>query len=116
MTAKQIKNLASASYTNNTLDAKKVNRICKLLNRTQLKRYIQFLRNLERSKTVEVVVSKLNVKNDLKGELRKIFSGKKLRFSEDKSLIAGLKLIDNDDIYDFNLKNTFENLLSYINR
>jgi len=40
----------------------------------------------------------------------------RIEFLEDKSLIAGIKLIDNDNIYDFNLKNTFENLVSYINQ
>ena len=116
MTTKQIKNLAIASYTNNNLDAKKVSRIGKLFNRTQLKRYIQFLKNLEKSKTVIVAMSQVNVKNSLESELIKIFPGKKLQFLEDKSLIAGLKLTDNDTIYDFNLKNTLENLVSYINK
>jgi F0F1-type ATP synthase delta subunit len=116
MTTKQIKNLAIASYTNNSLDIKKINRISKFLNRTQLKRYIQFLKNLEKSKTVIVTMSQLNVKNGLENELKKIFPGKKLRFLEDKSLIVGLKLTDNDIIYDFNLKNTLGNLVSYINK
>jgi F0F1-type ATP synthase delta subunit len=116
MTIKQIKNLAMASYSNNSLDVKKINRISKFLNRTQLKRYIQFLKNFEKSKTVIVTMSQLNVKSGLESELKKIFPGKKLQFFEDKSLLAGLKLTDNDIIYDFNLKNTLENLVSYINK
>jgi F0F1-type ATP synthase delta subunit len=115
MTPKQIKNLAIGSYTRDSLDAKKVTRISKLLTRAELKRYIRFLKNLEQSKTVEVIMSKLDTKNAVAKELRKMFSGKRVEFSEDKSLIAGMKLIDNDIVYDFNLKNTFENLVSYIN-
>jgi F0F1-type ATP synthase delta subunit len=57
----------------------------------------------------------MNTKSALTKELGAIFRGKRLEFSEDKSLIAGIKLVDNDIIYDFNLKNTFENLVSYIN-
>lgn len=116
MTTKQIKNLAMASYTKNSLDAKKVNRIVKLLSRAQLKTYVKFLKSLESSKTVKVIIPKHGTKSDLTKELKKVFSDKKLEFSEDKSLIAGIKIIDNDIIYDFNLKNTFENLVSYINQ
>jgi hypothetical protein len=116
MTIKQIKNLARASYTGKILDLKKINRIAKLLSRAELKRYIRFLKSLEKSKTITVVMSNLYVKTGLEKELKQIFPGKRLEFIKDESLIAGLKLIDNDNIYDFNLKNTFENLVSYINR
>ena len=116
MSTKQIKKLAVASYTNQLLDSKKVNKIVKLLNRNELKQYIKFLKSLEQSKTVKIVMSKLENKNLLAKELKIKFPNKRLEFSEDKSLIAGLKLIDNDTIYDFNLKNTFENLVSYINQ
>jgi len=116
MTIKQIKKLAIASYTNDALDAKKISRIVKLVSRSQLKTYVNFLNNLEKSKSVKVIMPKLDGKTSLAKDLQKIFAGKKLEFFEDKSLIAGLKLIDNDIIYDFNLKNTFENLVSYINQ
>lgn len=116
MTTKQIKKLAVASYTNELLDLKKINRILKILNRAQLKKYIKFLKSLEKSKTIKVIVSKTDTKSGLSKELKSIFPNKRLEFSEDNSLIAGLKIVDNDNIYDFNLKNTFENLVSYINQ
>lgn len=116
MTTKQIKKLAVISYTGKSLDIKKVIRITKLLNRAQLKRYVQFLKSLEQTKTVRVIMSKFDAKSSLTKELKKVFPDKQFQFSEDKSLIAGLKLIDNDNVYDFNLKNTFENLVSYINQ
>jgi F0F1-type ATP synthase delta subunit len=116
MTTKQIKNLAVASYTSELLDAKKVNRVTKLLNRFELKKYIKFLKNLEQSKTVKVIMAKLDTKNGLAKELKAKFPNTRIEFSEDKSLIAGVKLIDNDNIYDFNLANTFKNLVSYINQ
>jgi len=116
MTTKQMKKLAIISYTRNTLDLKKINRITKLLSRAELKRYVKFLNSLEQSKTVKVIMPKLDVESGLANELKKIFPDKRLEFAEDKSLIAGLKLIDNDIVYDFNLKNTFANLISYINQ
>jgi F0F1-type ATP synthase delta subunit len=115
MTTKQIKNLAIASYSGELLDAKKVNRVAKLLNRNELKRYIKFLKALEQSKTVKVIMSDLKTKNLITKELKNKFPNKKMEFLEDKSLIAGLKIIDNDNIYDFNLANTLGNLVSYIN-
>jgi F0F1-type ATP synthase delta subunit len=115
MTTKQIKKLAIVSYTNSLLDAKKINRIAKLLNRSQLKRYIQFLKSLEKSKTVKIVMAKLDAKSGLEKQIKSKFPNKRLEFLEDKSLIAGIKLIDNDNIYDFSLANTLENLVSYIN-
>lgn len=116
MTTKQIKNLAIASYAREELDEKKVDRISKLLTRIELKRYIKFLKNLEQGKTLKVIMSKLEVKAELTKELKTMFPNKKIEFLEDKSLIAGIKIINNDIIYDFNLANTFENLVSYINQ
>ena len=116
MTTKQIKNLAIASYAGELLDIKRVTRITKLLNRSELKRYIKFLKNLEQTKTVKVVMAKLNGEKELETELKAKFPNKRIEFLEDISLIAGMKIIDNDNIYDFNLANTFENLVSYINQ
>lgn len=116
MTTKQVKNLAKVSYTRNVLDFKKVNRIVKLLNRNELKKYIRFLKSFEKGKTIKVLVSNLDAKNDLVKGLKKMYPNKRIEFLEDKSLIAGLRVIDNDVVYDFNLKNTFENLISYINQ
>jgi F0F1-type ATP synthase delta subunit len=116
MTTKQIKKLATVSYTNNLLDGKKVQQIAKLLSRSQLKRYIQFLKSLEQSKTVKVVMASLDAKSGLEKQLKSKFPNKRLEFLEDKSLIAGMKIVDNDNIYDFSLANSFENLVSYINR
>jgi F0F1-type ATP synthase delta subunit len=116
MTTKQIKNLAIASYTSELLDIKKVTRITKLLNRSELKRYIKCLKNLEQAKTIKVVMAKLANEKSLEKELKAKFPNKRIEFLEDESLIAGMKIIDNDNIYDFNLANTFENLVSYINQ
>ena len=39
---------------------------------------------------------------------------KNIQLKEDKSLIAGIKIVDNDLIYESNVKNTLENLVSFI--
>ena len=48
------------------------------------------------------------------GKIKEIFPDKKIVLKEDKSLIAGIRIIDKDTIYDFNIKNTLENLVKYI--
>ena len=114
MINKLIKQLAVASYTNNKLDQTKVNKIIKNLSRLDLKKYIKAIKNLEKQKVVYVYSSiKLNKLNAQ--EFKKIFAQKEIVFLEDKSLLAGIKVVNNDIVYENNLSNNFENLVNYLN-
>jgi hypothetical protein len=115
MTKKQIKGLVQASYTGDELDQKKINRITKLLNRFELKEYIKLMKMFEKSKTLTVYTPNLSAGAFFRKELGKIFVNKKIEIKEDKKLIAGIKIIDNDNVYDFNVRNNLKNLVSYIN-
>jgi F0F1-type ATP synthase delta subunit len=114
MTKKQIRSLVLASYTEDELDQKKINRITKLLNRSELKEYIKLVKMFEKSKTLTVYASSLSDSTFIRKELGKIFVNKKIEIIEDKKLIAGIKIIDNDNVYDFNVRNNLKNLVSYI--
>jgi len=114
MTKKQIRGLVQASYTGNELDQKKINRITKLLNRSELKIYINFVKAFEKSKTLIVYAPNLSAGVFLKKEVGKLFQNKKVEIKEDKKLIAGIKIIDDDNVYDFNVRNNLKNLVSYI--
>jgi len=116
MTKKQIRNLVQASYTGNELDQKKINRITKLLNRFELKEYIKLIKLFEKSKTLTIYTPSLAAGTMLKKEVGKMFGSKKIEIKMDKKLIAGIKIIDNDNVYDFNLRNNLKNLVSYINQ
>jgi F0F1-type ATP synthase delta subunit len=116
MTKKQIKQLAQASYTRNTLDSKKVARITKLFSRAELKEYIKNIKALEKSKTLVVLAPKNSIGQSFNAALKKQFPDKQIEFKEDPTLIAGIKVVDNDNVYDFNIKNILENLVSYINQ
>ena len=116
MTKKQIRKLVKASYNKNSLDVKLVNRIVKKLNRTELKTYIKLIKLKEQAKTVTLIASKLTDKESLKKEMGKLFPEKSILFKEDASLIGGIKIIDNDLIYEANIKNSLENLTTFINR
>ena len=116
MTKKIIKKLALSSYTGENLDGKKVNRIIKHLGRLDLKTYIKAIKNFENSRTVTLLSPITSSKTRLTKEMKKIFPDKKIVIEKDGNLIAGVRIIDNDTIYDFNVKNTLENLVSYVSQ
>ena len=116
MTKKIIKKIALASYTRENLDSRKVNRIIKYLNRSELKMYIKAIRNYENSRTVTLLSPIISGETGLTKGLKEIFPDKKIVSVKDKNLIAGVRIIDNDTIYDFNIENTVKNLVSYMNQ
>ncbi len=116
MTKRLIKKLALASYSNGRLDSKKVNRIVKLLNRGELKVYIKAIRNYESARTIILLTPRALINDGFVSEIKKIFPEKRIVLKQDDSLIAGIRIIDNDTIYDFNIENTLKNLVSYINQ
>lgn len=116
MTKKQTRKLATISFNNNNLNIKTVNRIVKQLNRSELKSYIKALKEYEKSITVTLITPKIVNKTPLLKEMKKLFPEKNIQFKEDKSLIGGIKIVDNDVIYESNIKNRLENLVSFINQ
>ncbi|RJQ38919.1 hypothetical protein C4559_00175 [Candidatus Microgenomates bacterium] len=113
MTKKIFKQLITASYKNDNLDQEKVQRISKALKRSDLKKYIKMLKDYENKKMV-TVSSPFPFKKEEEKLLKNMFPNKKIMYNTDKSLILGIKIIDNDMVYDLNLKNRLENLLSFI--
>lgn len=115
MTKKQIKKLALASYTNNKIDGKKVDRVIKHFTKSELKNYIKYLKTTEVSKNIIVEIPDMSIQQAILKDIRKIYPEKNINFKENKSLLAGIRIIDNDIIYDANIKDKLENLVSYIN-
>lgn len=118
MTKKQIKKIALASYTKDKLDSKKVKKIAGFLTRNNLKRYINELKLLENQKTITILTPPFGnkIQNDVRKQFAKVFSDKKVIIGSDPSLILGVKVIDNDLIYDLSLENTLNNLNIHINK
>ncbi len=115
MIKNKIKKLAQLSYTKGELDGKKVKKIANFLSRQDLKEYIKILRELENAKKVTVIVPRLYKDKEFEKQLSGVFDGKKIIFKEEPSLITGLRVENNDLIYELSLKNTLENLNSHIN-
>lgn len=113
MNIRKIKDLVLASYTKSVLDEKKVNAIVNMLNRPDLKQYINELKSYESKKNITIAAP--FIQNEENKKLyEELFPNKKIIYKQDSSLIAGVKITNNDIIYEFNLKNTFDNIISYI--
>src|SRR5258706_4585561 len=107
MTKKVINQLVLASYTHEQLDSKKVARAAALLSRKDLKVYIRGLKLKEKANTISLVLPDVNLYNkSLLGD-----SKKNIQILEDKSLLLGVKVIDNDTVYDMSLKNNIERFI-----
>ena len=104
MTKKDIAKLVTASYTKNVLDGGKVEKIAKYLSRNDLKQYIRGLKIAEKAKTISLVLPDAKLYNISLAAGTK----KRVKIVEDKTLLLGYKIIDNDMIYDMSLKETLE--------
>jgi hypothetical protein len=111
MNSKKINKLISASYKDNYLDEKKVNKIASLISKADLKKYINGLKLTERKKSV-IVSSPIN-NQDLK-IFEKLFPHKKIVLKKDSSLMLGVQIVDNDIVYEFTLKNSLDKIVNYI--
>lgn len=113
MTKKQLDSLVLQSYIKDSLDAKKVSSIASLLTRFQLKEYIRGLKSFENQKTVNAILSHLPTKEQ-QNMISRLFPGKTIKYEVDKNLLIGIKIINNDQVFDLNLKDTLDNLLSFV--
>ena len=110
MTKKDIAQLVHASYTKDALDAKKVERIVTLLSREDLKKYIRGLKLSEKAKTISLVLPDKKFYNKtLLGKTKK-----RVEVLEDKNLLLGAKIIDNDMVYDVSLENSLNEFIQSI--
>lgn len=107
-----IKQLVQISYTNGTLNPDMVARIAAKLNRKELKAYIHGLKAYEKKTTITVEVAHPAVPIDEKA-LQSIFGQKKIRKNVNPDLLLGLRITDNDDVYNMNLKTSLERIEAY---
>ena len=111
MKKKIIDKLVSQSYKKNSLDQKKINKISTLLSKADLKRYINGLKLAEKKKSL-IVSSPIN-NQDLE-KFQKLFPNKKIIFKKDPSLMLGVRIVDNDMVHEFTLKNSLDKIISYM--
>lgn len=114
MTKKQIRSIVVASYTDKGLDEEIVKKISFLLSRKDVKAYIREIKLVEKKRNIYIALPSENVYNIHKDLLQNLFVDKKLVFEEDSSLLLGVRIIDNDMVYEQNLKQKLESILECV--
>ena len=112
----EIKKLAEQSFTTGNLDIKRIKRIIALLNKKQLKTFIKFLKKLENEKVLWVFTPMDKVENKITERIKSMFPGKKIEYVKDPSLIVGLRIVDEDMVYEFNLGDSLDSMVTYLKR
>ena len=110
MNSRQIRALVAASYTNEKLDSKKVERIAKLLHSTDLKAYIRGVKLEEKKHKVYIALPTKSIYNKKRKDLEKVYKGKEIIFEEDPSLLLGIRILDNDMLYEVSLSDRIKQL------
>ncbi len=109
-----IKKIVSASFDKkNMLDETQVDAIAMHLTRKDLKEYIRALKLLEKRKQLFVDTSFVPTVEQ-EEILRDQFIGKDIVFRCNPDLIFGIKITDNDIVYDMNLQRTLDAIEDFI--
>lgn len=111
---KTIKKLAIASFNKTDLSEAKVRRISSVLERRELKDYIKALRKIESKKTVTLIVPDEEIESveAIAQKLRIAYPNKKVMIKVDPSLIAGIKVVNDDLIYEVSIKQILDDLIN----
>jgi F0F1-type ATP synthase delta subunit len=112
---KMIQGLVVKSYKQDQLDPAIVDLVANKLNRRQLKQYIRLLKQQENKKQVIVTVPK-TLSSEERDMIQKLFTGKKLYYTVDPSMISGIRIVDNDVEYEISLDQIFQNLLAHMSK
>jgi F0F1-type ATP synthase delta subunit len=117
MSIKKIKKLAEHSFSNGKFDGKILTLVSSKLKKKDLKIYIKALRNIREKRIVKVYIPNMGILTEsFRSSLKKFFNNKELLFIEDKSLIAGIRIIDYDIVYELNLKDSLENMIRHVQK
>lgn len=112
MSTKDVKKLAKSFANAESLDKKSIDFVLKL-NRGDLKVFLSNYK-LSLKKTTVTATSATELAGDDIKQLQTLYKGKRLVVKADKTLGAGIKVEDNDNIIDFTFKkyinDTIQNL------
>jgi F0F1-type ATP synthase delta subunit len=114
MKKKRIQELVTISYNGEQLDEKSVQLIADKLNRNILKQYISMLKAEEKKKMIFVTTPKPLTKNE-REKISTFFPKKKLIEQIDPSMIAGIKIVENDNAYEMDLNQIFHDIIRSVN-
>lgn len=112
MNRNMLKKLVLESYDDGELDAQKVNKIADLLSKSELKLYIKALKNWEKEHSIIIDLPRADMVYH--EQVQTLFPDKKVVMQFDPTLLLGMRLQENDDIYEMSLKKTLDKITQHI--
>lgn len=109
MLSKLIKKLVVHSKTKGKLDAVKIAKIAKMLQRNELKEYLFLLKRARAEETVIIESSSNLTKQSMKA-LKSKFKNKEIIVTQRKDTIGGMKFFIKDTTIDFTVKGLLERI------
>jgi F0F1-type ATP synthase delta subunit len=113
MTKKMLQQLVLESYNDETIDDAFTDSVADKLNRKELKQYVKALLAHEKKKTVVVSLPYAPSQTE-QDAFHTLFPKQKIVYNVDDSLSLGVKVVNNDTVYDLTLQHTLDKLVSYI--
>lgn len=113
MTKKLLKQLIEISYKNGSMNGKNILAIADRLSRNDLKQYLKALKKEEKIKNVYIDTA-ITQTTELAGQFGKYFPDKNIVVRHDPALLVGIKITDNDDVTELNLKHELDGIMEYI--
>ena len=112
----KIKKLARDSFVNTNMDERKIKKIAKLLNGENLRAYIRFLKRIEKKNTIDLILptDKIGEVSKIVGKINKLYPNKKVMIQIDPTLIAGIRIVNDDLIYEVSLGKMLEEAVGKI--
>ena len=108
-----INQLVMASYIHGSLDLKRVDKIATFLNRKMLKLYIKALKSREKQDSI-FVDSQYALEDTYENMLNDLYPDKKIIYNTDDSLVSGIKITNNDLIYEMSIRSALEKILEKV--
>lgn len=110
MTRRQLKKLAVYTEKTEGIPDEDFYTLAKKLNRSSLKKFIKILKIYEQQRNV--IVSLPTVPDEkLKEKLQTMYPNKKIVYNVEPLLIAGIRILDNDLLYELSFKDRLEKII-----
>lgn len=103
MNKKDLKNIAKHTIVDGKIHPKIAQFTMQNLNKTDLREYLFYLKQ-EIKNQIVFVRSSQDLLSAEKKQIEKLYGNKKILFENDKSLGAGITILNNDNIIDASLK------------
>jgi len=116
MNNKKIELIVKRSFIRDNLNEVFVKRVSRKLKRSELKEYLKQIKTTLNKKIVKVYIPDAQEFNSpaLYNTFRKIYPMKKIMIEIDPKLMLGIRIENEDNVYELSLQNTFDDLLDFV--